>query len=97
VRRQDIAVNQVVRRVADEGIAAIRLGKEIGGIDNRAARGGDEAARHKFGGWEALGVGTCCAAGGAFDTPGLERADAINLASGIVVGNVKRDSTDRQQ
>ncbi len=97
VRHQHVAVDEVVGRVADEGVAAVRFGEQVGRVDDRAAAGGDVAAGHQFRRGEALGVwprGPPC---GPLDTPRLERADAVDLAGGAVVGNVERDGRHRQE
>src|SRR5205823_3587563 len=89
VRLQAVAVDQVVGRVTDEGVAA-ELGREaVGEVDHRAAPGRDVAAGHLLRGGPIAVPGVGDAAGGALDPPGLEGADPVDLAGGAVVGDVE--------
>src|SRR6516165_7399708 len=94
---QDVAVNEVVRRVANEGTPAIGFGENTGRVNDGTARRSNETAGHQFSRREALSVGPFRSAFGAFDAPGLKLTDAVDLAGRVVIGNVERDGTDRQR
>src|SRR5207245_1913911 len=96
-RNEDVTVYQVIGRIADEGVAAVWLGEQIGGIDDWTTCRGDVAPRHQFRGWEAPGICSSGAAGGPLHAPRLERTDAIHLAGRVVVGDVERNRADRQR
>src|SRR5262249_26172370 len=97
-RLEDIAMDQVVGRVANEGVALVRLGKQAAVINHRAARGSDVAAGHQLRGGEVARVKASfafLAAARALHAPRLKWADAEHLAGGIMIGNVQGDLTDR--
>src|SRR5205823_5705634 len=94
---QNVAVNQVVGGIAHERVAAIRLGKAISGIDDRAARRGGVAARDELCGWKALYVGPFTPARRTLDAPSFERTNAVEFARRAVIGNVECDGVYREE
>src|SRR5262249_28509696 len=96
-RREDVAVDEIICRIADKSVAAVRRWKRVRRVDDWAASRSDVAAGDQFGGWKSFRVRTTFAASRPLHAPGLERTDAVHFASSPMVGDVERDSTHWQE